>query len=81
MTGKEILELIKIYEEFKAIDSIIMLLDGNCGLDNEKFPHLYNLPELIKKHSKYRNREDYDDFYEILGDREKTAEEKLEMIL
>lgn len=76
MDKKDIMILIQACVDFKKLDNVILMIsEGN--IDDQKYPGLYMLTDILYMHSKLSN---YDKLLDIVYDELLTIEEKYELI-
>ena len=82
MNKEDMIDLIKAFESFEKINSCINRLTNGHYISNPDFDGLYNIYEVIKRHSMFPGEDDYDidTFRAIMFAVTKTPEEKYELL-
>ena len=83
MNEKDMMILIGAWESFYKLDQLVKQMTGQTGIDLNKYRPLWQLPDVIKMYSKYRDSEadkDVNEFFRILNDLSNPTEEKYKML-
>ena len=82
MSKKDMTELIMAYEAFDRLNQLVMeLTDGN-PIENSKFNDMLYVSDVIRRNSRYSadDEESFENYWDIIHDREITADEKYELL-
>lgn len=82
MREKDLIDLIRAFDAFERLNDLVKELTNGCTIENRKFLELYYIADVIQRNCRYSAEDDETCriFWNIMYDKEKTPEEKYEMI-
>ena len=82
MRKKDLTELIMAYEAFDRLNRLVLELTDGYPIENSKFNEMLYVSDVIRRNSRYNADDDesYNKYWEIIHDKDITAEEKCELL-
>ena len=82
MRKKDLTELIMAYEAFDRLNQLVMGLTDGYPIENRKFNDMLYVSDVIRRNSRYSGDDDesFENYWDIIHDREITADEKYELL-